>query len=320
MARHRSPGGRCTVPGYLPELHADRKQVARRHGLPEADATAVIAAVSPSIDARLDRGPRPAADAALPRLSAGRRTAPVKAVGRANTVVGATAALGAVVTGSLMAVAPQQSADVAAAETTNLTPMDLASASQALAAQPAGLQTRRGSFSDLDSASMHAAMMPVTAPAESSTAADRHDLALLHKADRLADEAATVHAALSREAFLLGGGGKLDDWISLALAKMDMPQSLEPGLRKIIMKESQGNPKAINRWDSNARAGRPSQGLMQTIPSTYRAYVLPELAHLPITNPVANITAGVRYMVATYGLNTLLRGGRVDSIGRYLGY
>lgn len=284
----------------------------------------MIAAVGRTADARLDRGPRTGPDAALPRLAAGHghRAAPARAVGRANTVVGATAALGAVVTGGLLAVAPQQSADVAsAAETTNLTPMDLASASQALAAQPVNTQQpRRGSFSDFGPASAHTAMLPVAAPAESVTAADRHDLALLHKADRLADEAAAVHATLSREAFLLGGGGKLDDWISLALVKMDMPQSLEPGLRKIIMKESRGNPKAINRWDSNAIAGRPSQGLMQTIPSTYRAYVLPELAHLPITNPVANITAGVRYMVANYGLSTLLKGGRADSLGRYLGY
>ena len=73
-------------------------------------------------------------------------------------------------------------------------------------------------------------------------------------------------------------------------------------------------------FDSNARAGRPSQGLMQCIPSTFRAYVLPEFAHLPITNPVANITAGVRYMVANYGLTTLLQGGRLDAMGRYLGY
>jgi hypothetical protein len=276
------------------------------------------------MDAPLDRGPRSAAEAALPRNAAGHRAAaPTRAVvGRANTVVGATAALGAVVTGSLMAVGPQQSADVAsAAETTNLTPMDLAAASQALAAQPVDTQQpRRGSVSDFDSTSAHTSMLPVVVPADSVTAADKHDLALLHKADKLADEAAALHATLSRETFLLNGGGNLDDWISLALAKMDMPQSLEPGLRKIIMKESRGNPKAINRWDSNARAGRPSQGLMQTIPSTYRAYVLPELAHLPITNPVANITAGVRYMVANYGLNTLLKGGRVDSIGRYLGY
>ena len=86
------------------------------------------------------------------------------------------------------------------------------------------------------------------------------------------------------------------------------------------MSESGGNPHAVNRWDSNARRGIPSQGLMQTIPSTFHAYVHPSLARRPITDPVANITAGVRYMVANYGLSTLKGGGRSNSAGRYIGY
>ena len=46
----------------------------------------------------------------------------------------------------------------------------------------------------------------------------------------------------------------------------------------------------------------------------------PDLAHLPITHPVANLTAGIRYMIANYGLDTLAAGGRSDAAGRYLGY
>lgn len=36
--------------------------------------------------------------------------------------------------------------------------------------------------------------------------------------------------------------------------------------------ESGGNPRAINNWDSNAKKGTPSKGLMQVIDPTFRAY------------------------------------------------
>jgi hypothetical protein len=215
-----------------------------------------------------------------------------------------------------------QAARVDAAGAAALTPLDLANASEALAMQPPGAGGAHKSFSDFDSLIADSpGVLPVnTLDDDHFEAADKHDVELLHKAERLAQDAAKTHAVISREQQILRGGGNLNDWIRLALVKMKMSQTLAPAIKAIIIKESQGNPHAINRWDSNARAGRPSQGLMQTIPSTYRAYVLPELAHLPITNPVANITAGVRYMVANYGLSTLLSGGRVDALGRYLGY
>jgi SLT domain-containing protein len=59
---------------------------------------------------------------------------------------------------------------------------------------------------------------------------------------------------------------------------------------------------------------------MQTIPTTFRHYVAPELADRPITDPVANITAGVNYMVNNYGLNTVAVGGRSNAVGSYIGY
>jgi soluble lytic murein transglycosylase-like protein len=59
----------------------------------------------------------------------------------------------------------------------------------------------------------------------------------------------------------------------------------------IIQHESGGNPNAINLWDSNAAAGHPSKGLMQTIDSTFYAHALP--GHTNIWNPVDNIIAGV---------------------------
>ncbi|MHA6796458.1 transglycosylase SLT domain-containing protein [Pseudonocardia bannensis] len=157
-------------------------------------------------------------------------------------------------------------------------------------------------------------------------AAQDADIASLDKAGRLADELAEMHAQAAREqaererldAIIARGG--VDGWITEALRIMELPQSLAPGIKRIIMAESGGNPRAINNWDSNARRGTPSQGLMQTIPSTFRAYVHPDLAGRPITDPVANITAGVRYMIANYGMETVVAGGRSNSAGSYIGY
>ncbi|MGY4101057.1 transglycosylase SLT domain-containing protein [Nocardia sp. R16R-3T] len=67
----------------------------------------------------------------------------------------------------------------------------------------------------------------------------------------------------------------------------------------IIEKESGGDPNAINLWDSNAAAGIPSKGLMQTIDPTFNAYKLP--GHDDIWNPVDNIIAGSRYAIERYG-------------------
>jgi hypothetical protein len=70
-------------------------------------------------------------------------------------------------------------------------------------------------------------------------------------------------------------------------------------IRLIILHESGGNPNALNRWDANAANGTPSEGLMQIISPTFRNYALP--GHGNIWNPVDNIIAGVRYIVANYG-------------------
>ncbi|QFZ24190.1 lytic transglycosylase [Saccharothrix syringae] len=67
----------------------------------------------------------------------------------------------------------------------------------------------------------------------------------------------------------------------------------------IIIKESNGNPNAVNTWDSNAMRGTPSKGLMQCIDPTFQYYKLP--GHDDIYNPVDNIIAGVRYTYARYG-------------------
>ena len=138
-----------------------------------------------------------------------------------------------------------------------------------------------------------------------------------------ASRAAAYQAAVQNrlgQPYQAGNNHSLDGWIAKALGLMGLPQALAEGVKSIIMHESGGNPNAINNWDSNAAAGIPSQGLMQTIPSTFRACVLPSLADRPITDPVANITAGVRSMIAHHGLGTVMAGGRRDARGNYIGY
>ncbi|MGF6884225.1 hypothetical protein ABIA39_003534 [Nocardia sp. GAS34] len=73
----------------------------------------------------------------------------------------------------------------------------------------------------------------------------------------------------------------------------------EQALEIIIQGESGGDPNAINNYDSNAAAGHPSKGLMQTIDSTFNQWAAP--GHTDIWNPVDNIVAGARYSIGRYG-------------------
>lgn len=94
----------------------------------------------------------------------------------------------------------------------------------------------------------------------------------------------------------------LDGWIKESLAVMaqhGIPGSYE-GIHRNIIRESSGNPNAINNWDSNAVKGTPSKGLLQVIDPTFQAY------HVPGTStdsydPVANITAACNYAADRYG-------------------
>jgi SLT domain-containing protein len=80
--------------------------------------------------------------------------------------------------------------------------------------------------------------------------------------------------------------------------------------------ESGGNPNAINLTDSNAAAGDPSRGLMQTIGSTFRAYHWPGTSS-NIYDPLANIAAALNYARHRYG-PSLMSGGM--GIGSGHGY
>lgn len=94
--------------------------------------------------------------------------------------------------------------------------------------------------------------------------------------------------------------GQLVDWIKSAMLITGVGADWFTPLSTLIMRESGGNPNAINLWDINAQNGIPSQGLMQTIPPTFAAYRDPRLPN-EITNPIANIVAGINYIRSRYG-------------------
>ncbi|GJI52825.1 C40 family peptidase [Lactiplantibacillus plantarum] len=68
---------------------------------------------------------------------------------------------------------------------------------------------------------------------------------------------------------------------------------------KVIARESNGDPTVVNNWDSNAKMGIPSMGLVQTIRPTFEAYKFP--GHNNILNGYDDLLAGIHYMKAKYG-------------------
>lgn len=98
-------------------------------------------------------------------------------------------------------------------------------------------------------------------------------------------------------------GAQLDT-INQALAAAGVPppgtkEQWQAGLNTLISRESGWNPNAVNNSDSNAAAGTPSIGLAQVIQPTFDQYKVPGFTN--IYNPVANVAAAIRYIVATYG-------------------
>ncbi|MES5822612.1 transglycosylase SLT domain-containing protein [Streptomyces sp. RG80] len=94
----------------------------------------------------------------------------------------------------------------------------------------------------------------------------------------------------------------LDGWIKHALDIMDaknIPGTYN-GLYRNIIRESSGNPNAINNWDINAINGTPSIGLLQIIKPTFDAYHVSGTVHSQY-DPVANIVAAANYAADKYG-------------------
>ncbi len=104
-------------------------------------------------------------------------------------------------------------------------------------------------------------------------------------------------------------GGSFDPqvlrWANLTVEVMDelnIPRKRLTGILAQMQQESSGNPNAVNRWDSNAKAGTPSKGLLQVIAPTYRAYAKKGYQNTKYqTVPYTNLYAALNYVKDAYG-------------------
>ncbi|MFF4781361.1 transglycosylase SLT domain-containing protein [Streptomyces griseorubiginosus] len=112
----------------------------------------------------------------------------------------------------------------------------------------------------------------------------------------------SAHRAKLKAAVRKSYANNLDGWIkeSLDIMKSKGIPGTYNGLYRNIMRESSGNPNAINNWDINAINGVPSIGLLQIIKPTFNAYHVPGTAWSQY-DPVANITASANYAFHRYG-------------------
>ncbi|MBM6697508.1 transglycosylase SLT domain-containing protein [Streptococcus alactolyticus] len=145
----------------------------------------------------------------------------------------------------------------------------------------------------------------------------------VHVADKAKEENSPLRKLIKNQV------GGMFDWIAKMLAPLNMASSLdnpqggsverwrsyvekalkangiEPTAFRVskiletIRRESNGDPNAINNWDSNAMAGHPSIGLMQTIGPTFEAYK--HAGHNNIRNGYDNLLAAINYIKHRYG-------------------
>lgn len=145
----------------------------------------------------------------------------------------------------------------------------------------------------------------------------------VHVADKAKEENSPLRKLIKNQV------GGMFDWIAKMLAPLNMASSLdnpqggsverwrsyvekalkangiEPTAFRVskilatIKRESNGDPNAINNWDSNALAGHPSIGLMQTIGPTFEAYK--HAGHNNIRNGYDNLLAAINYIKHRYG-------------------
>ncbi|MGG5179344.1 transglycosylase SLT domain-containing protein [Bacillus sp. MM09(2025)] len=113
----------------------------------------------------------------------------------------------------------------------------------------------------------------------------------------------------------MGASGlNIKQWLMAAIMATGTSMSWLPGLMTIAQNESRGNPRAINLWDSNAKKGTPSKGLMQTIGPTFNSNKGKGMND--IWNPIHNAVAAINYIKGRYGtvfntpgLRSMRRGG-----------
>ena len=127
-----------------------------------------------------------------------------------------------------------------------------------------------------------------------------------------------------------GGGGK---GASYARSVIKKAQNILGGrfkgnyvlsnMMKLAKRESNYDSKAVNNWDSNAKAGTPSKGLFQMIEPTFRANA--KKGYSNFSNPVHQAISAMRYIDGKYGYGGFPRaaayayktGGIIKSNGMY---
>jgi hypothetical protein len=101
-------------------------------------------------------------------------------------------------------------------------------------------------------------------------------------------------------------GGKPGDCNSykpmaaMALQRAGINKNQLGKFMSLMKKESGCRPNAANNWDSNAKAGMASKGLMQVIPPTFKANHCPGTSN-NILDPFANMCAAAKYIKSRYG-------------------
>ena len=88
-----------------------------------------------------------------------------------------------------------------------------------------------------------------------------------------------------------------EQWVPLIdriLTEKGLPLSYRDAVVHRMDQESDGNPRAINNYDSNAKAGNPSKGGMQTTQTTFDAFADP--GHGDIWSMEDNLRASINYV------------------------
>ncbi|MFJ4712610.1 transglycosylase SLT domain-containing protein [Streptomyces sp. NPDC088785] len=140
------------------------------------------------------------------------------------------------------------------------------------------------------------------ARAEAKARADAEAKAKQEREAKAAASRSAQRTATVTQAAAPTYANNLDGWIRQSLDIMKskgIPGSYD-GLHRNIMRESTGNPNAVNGYDVNAQNGTPSIGLLQVIQPTFSAYHVTGTS-ANIYDPVANITAAANYAADKYG-------------------
>jgi hypothetical protein len=134
----------------------------------------------------------------------------------------------------------------------------------------------------------------------------------IRQTGRIGQSMADVAAAVfSKIATIPSGGGGAGSGLAMKVAQWTISALRRPlgevaAWFRRLMFESGGNPRAINRVDSNWRAGHPSVGIAQVIRGTFAANAgrfrgVGPFAYGVSMNPYANSFAGAHYAIGRYG-------------------